>query len=142
MQQAGRSNKGERAEMGLHPSIRSLLAANAGFTTGNVPTGADPCIPHPHLSPRLSSGELNNSSQHRTGSNQPLCLDQGFCLAFCFPSRPYFEDPCHLPSPFPGTLSLGWLNRLLSNTCAVDQIAQDLGVGASALGLINIQRFI
>lgn len=22
--------------MGLHPSIRSLLAANAGFTTGNV----------------------------------------------------------------------------------------------------------
>lgn len=56
LQQAGRSNKGERAEMGLHPSIRSLLAANAGFTTGNVPTGADPNTPHPHLSPRLSSG--------------------------------------------------------------------------------------
>lgn len=36
LQQTGWSNKGESAEMGLHPSIRSLLAANAGFTTGNV----------------------------------------------------------------------------------------------------------
>lgn len=52
----------------------------------------------------------------------------------------------HLPSRLAGvggggTLSLGWLNRLLSNTCAVNQVAQDLGVGADALGLINIKRF-
>lgn len=36
LQQTGWSNKGESAEMGLHPSIRSLLAADADFTTGNV----------------------------------------------------------------------------------------------------------
>lgn len=143
MQQAGRSNKGEHAEMGLHPSIRSLLAANAGFTTGNVKFLPERTLALPTpISHLASPPELNNSSRHTTGPNQPLCLAQGFCLAFCFPSRPYFEARCHLPSPFPGTLSLDWLNRLLSNTCAINQVAQYLGVRAETLGLITIQRFI
>lgn len=123
--------------MGLRPSIRSLLAAGAGFTTGNGEFLPERTLALPTLSSHLASPlELNNSFGHTIESKQPLCLEQGFCLVICFPSRSWFEAPCHPPSPFPA-----WRNRLLSDTCAVHQVARDLAVGTDVLGLINIKSF-
>lgn len=128
--------------MGLHPSIRSLLATSAGFTTGNVTFLPERTLALPSRCAHLASPlELSNSSGHTQENLTNPFVWNGFLFAvFVFPPGLVLKlrFTC-LP------LSLGrclaWLNRFLSDTCAVHQVARDLGVGADALGLINIKSF-
>lgn len=85
--------------MGLHPSIRSLLAANAGFTTGNVTSLPKRTLslstPSSHLPSPL---ELNSSGAHFRAKQIPFFLDVGFCFVlFFFPV--FFWNPAPPASP-------------------------------------------
>lgn len=101
MQQTGWSNKGERAEMGLHPSIRSLLAANAGFTTGNVTSLPRRTSSFPTPSSHLPSPlELNSSGTH-IEAKQISLFGRGVWFCFCFSSQSCFGTRRHLPPPPP-----------------------------------------
>ena len=79
--------------MGLHPSIRSLLAANAGFTTGNVTSlpkwTLSLSTPSSHLPSPL---ELNSSGAH-FGAKQitppPFFFSFGRGVLFCFVFLPH-----------------------------------------------------
>lgn len=105
--------------MGLHPSIRSLLAANAGFTTGNVTSLPKRPLSFPtpssHLSPPL---ELESSGAY-IGAKQIPLFQQGFL--FCFfvflPRLVWEPGATCLPhgrrcALTPGHSRPGWLNRL------------------------------
>lgn len=85
--------------MGLHPSIRSLLAANAGFTTGNVTSLPKRTLslptPSSHLSPPL---ELNFSGAH-TGAQQIPLFQQGVLFWFWFFFPDLFWNPAPPASP-------------------------------------------
>lgn len=134
--------------MGLHPSIRSLLAANAGFTTGNVTSLPKRPLSFPtpssHLLPPL---ELNSSGAH-SGAKQIPLFQQGFLFCFsspsCFGTRRHLPPPLPAPRANPGTLP-PWLAEqvaALTDTCADCWVAQDRGAGAGARGLINIKSFM
>ena len=123
MQQTGWNNKGERAEMGLHPSIRSLLAANAGFTTGNVTSlpkwTLSLSTPSSHLPSPL---ELNSSGAH-FGAKQItpppffFLLDEEFCFVlFFFPI--FFWNPAPPASPQPRRANPGTLPPWLAEQVA------------------------
>jgi hypothetical protein len=73
-----------------------------------------------------------------------------FFLLFCFVFLPGLVlEPCTTCLPHPQRSALttghpcpGRLNRLQCDTCAVCWVGQDRGVGAGALGLINIKSFM
>lgn len=126
--------------MGLHPSIRSLLAANTGFTTGNVTSQ-----PKQILSLSTSSLLLRvlNSSGTQFEPSKSLCLVEAFGLiCFLFPVSFWNPAPPASPSAHPGHSRPGWLNRLQCDTCAVCWVAQHRGARAGALGLINIKSLM
>lgn len=88
--------------MGLHPSIRSLLAANAGFTTGNVTSLPKRPLSFPtpssHLSPPL---ELKSSGAYIEAKQIPL-FQQGFLFCFLFFFSVLFWNPAPPASPTAG----------------------------------------
>lgn len=136
--------------MGLHPSIRSLLAANAGFTTGNVTSLPKRTLslstPSSHLPSTL---ELNSSGAHFEAKQIPFFFfffGRGVLFCFVFLPRLLLEPGAtclpQLGALTPGHSRPGWLNRLQRDTCAVCRVAQHRGAGAGALGLINIKSFM
>ena len=151
MQQTGWSNKGERAEMGLHPSIRSLLAANTGFTTGNVTSQPKRTLSLSTSSSHLPSPlEFQTLRAHNLEGSKSLCLGAGrggwFDL-FSLPGLVLEPGATCLPQHLRGALTPrhsrpGWLNRLQGDTCAVCWVALHRGARAGALGLINIKSFM
>lgn len=143
MQQTGWSNKRERAEMGLHPSIRSLLAANAGFTTGNGTSLPKRTLSVPNPSSHLPSLlELNSSDAHIGAKEIPL-FGRAFLFCFVFyflPSLVLESGATCLPrhqrgALTPGHSGPGWLNRLQSDTCASAESLWTGGGGGGRLVL-------
>lgn len=87
--------------MGLHSSIRSLLAANAGFTTGNgtfLPKRT-PSFPTPSF--HLPSPLELNSTGTRIGATQILSFERQFFFCFFFPVLFWNQEPSASRPPDP-----------------------------------------
>lgn len=132
--------------MGLHPSIRSLLAANAGFTTGNVTSLPKRSFSLSTRSSHLPSPLESNSSGAHTGAKQIPLFVRGVLFCFVFLPSLVLEPgatclPKHQRRALTPGHSPGWQNRLQRDTCAVCWVAHR-GAGAGAPGLINIKSFM